>query len=177
MNPPKGPRSGSDEAGAPSGGAGSRPTPSRRARYVVGQLLPVVGVGGTMLVTDILRRVLVVAVGVLMVEVAVWNVANHILPDSRSYLPLRNEIDRFIQLARRLNAAAVSLAQGETVPARRTFDTVRDDMVEAVHRIANMAGKTANEPDDEPAVVHLAPPEAVPFEDARPQDPERPPRP
>ena len=63
------------------------------------------------------------------------------------------------------------------VPAWRTFDTVRDDMVEAVHRIASMAGKTANEPDDGPAVVDLALSEAVVSEDARPQDPERPPRP
>ena len=89
--------------------------PARRLRYVIEQALPVVGMvivfGGAMLITDILRRVIVVAVGLLFVEVAVWNVASRILPDSRQFVPLRNEIDRFIQLARSLNAAAVTLEE------------------------------------------------------------------
>ena len=83
----------------------------------------------------------------------------------------------FIRLARRLNAAAISLAQEETVPARRTFDTVQDYMVETVHRMASIAGKTEDEPDHEPAVVDLTLSEVVTPEDARPQDPARPPRP
>ena len=161
MNPPK--------------GALSRPRPSRRLRYFLEQSLPVVGMvivfGGAMLITDILWRVIVVAVGLLLVEIAVWNVASRILPNSRQYFPLRHEIDRFIQLARRLNAAAVTLEEEDTVPGRRIFDIVRDDMVAAVHRMAGMAGKTELQPDHQPTVVDLAGSEAVTSGDGGPQNP------
>ena len=165
MNPPK--------------GTPSRRRPTRRLRYVIEQALPVVGMvivfGGAMLITDILRRVIVVAVGLLLVEIAVWNLASRILPDSRQFVPLRNEIDRFIQLARSLNKAAVTLETEDTVPGRRIFDTIRDDMVAGVHRMAGIAGKTEGQPDHQPAVVDLARSEAVTSEDTGPQDRERPP--
>ena len=163
---------------APKGALSGR-RPTRRLRYFLEQALPVVGMvivfGGAMLITDILRRVIVVAIGLLLVEIAVWNVASRILPNSRQYLPLRVEIDRFIQLARRLNAAAVTLEQEDTVPGRRIFATIRDDMVAAVHRMAGMAGKTEAQPDHQPAVVDLTGSEAVTSGDTGPQDRERPP--
>jgi hypothetical protein len=158
----------------------SRPMSSRKLRYFIEQALPIVGMaivfGGAMLITDILWRVIVVAVGLLLVEIAVWNLASRILPNSRQYVPFRNEVDRFIQLARSLNAAAVTLAEEETAPERRIFDTVRDDMVAAVNRMAGMAGKTEAQSGHQSAVVDLARSEAVTSEDdAGPQEPERPP--
>ena len=164
----------------PTNGALKGLRPSRRIRYIVGQTLPVVGMliifGGTLLVTDLLQRVLVVAVGLLLVEIAVWNVASRILPNSRQYTPLREEIDRFIQLARRLNRVAVSLAKEEAVVERRAFDTARDDMLESVQRMVSMAGKVEHQPGHQPAVVNRTGADGVTSEDADPQDSARPPR-
>ena len=159
MNQLKGGSTGPEEAGAPTWNNASSHPARRRIRYFVGQIFPLVGMviifGGTMLLTDILQRVLVVAVGLFFVEIAVWNLASGILPNSRQYMPLREEIDRFIQLARRLNTVAISLEQEETVAARRAFETTRDDMLEAVQRMVSMAGKEENQPDHRPAVVDL----------------------
>ena len=121
-----------------------------------------------MIITDILTRVLVVALGLLFVEIAVWNVASRMLPNSRTYLPLRGEIDRFIELARCLNTEAVSLETEETVVARRAFDIARDDMLESVQRMVSMAGKAEYQPGHQPAVVDLARPNAATSEDVPP---------
>ena len=100
-----------------------------------------------------------------IVEIAVWNVASRILPNSRHYVPLREEIDRFIQLARRLNSVAVSLAKEETVVERKAFDLARDDMRESVQRMVGLAGKVEHQPDHQPAVVDLTRADAVTSED------------
>ena len=55
----------------------------------------------------------------------------------------------------RLNAAGVSLAQGETVAMRSAFDSIRSDMVAAVDRIAAAAGKTGKNTGSGPDVIAL----------------------
>ncbi len=56
------------------------------------------------------------------------------LTSERQYPALREEVDRFIGLVRRLNAAAVSRSSQD-------LENVKSEMVAAVERMADLAGK------------------------------------
>jgi hypothetical protein len=78
-------------------------------------------------------HVAVVVLGVLMIYVGIWRLVSHMLPNRRVYMPLREEVDEFIRLVRRLNAERAS----GNLPA--AFETGAE-LRETVERVIAVAG-------------------------------------
>lgn len=91
----------------------------------------------------------IVLVGLVLIEAGIWNLAAPILPSERKFMALRNEVDSFIRLVRRLNKTALELASEPTPQNRAKLLQVRDEMLESVKRMESYAGRT----DEAPQVV------------------------
>jgi hypothetical protein len=76
-----------------------------------------------------------IMVGLLIVLAGFLYGAHPFLTSERRYFALREEVDRFINLVRRLNAAAVAAGGGSE------FELVKAEMMKSVERMADMAGK------------------------------------
>ncbi len=85
--------------------------------------------------TDSLWLVGIVVVGLLLLEAGVWGLADPLLPDDRSYHPLRSKVDEFIGDVRRLNERAVAGEEAGVERMRERLHRRVDDIFEA-------AGKT-----------------------------------
>jgi hypothetical protein len=99
-----------------------------------------VALGGVLLVLSQLLllayspiHVAVVVLGVLMIYVGIWRLVSHMLPNRRHYMPLREEVDEFIRLVRRLNTER---AAGDFPAAFETSAQLR----ETVERVIAVAG-------------------------------------
>lgn len=80
-------------------------------------------------------QVVTIALGVFVILSGIWFASNPFLKNERRYTELRSEVDRFIQLARRLNRAAVENR------SREEFEQAKAAMHESVERMAMLAGK------------------------------------
>lgn len=87
---------------------------------------------------DLRLQVVAVLIGLLLIEAGTFKLTRPVLPDDRRYTALREEVDDFIGLVRRLNAAAVSRSDDPAAVAE--FDAIRSEMMEAVERISEQAG-------------------------------------
>jgi hypothetical protein len=76
-----------------------------------------------------------IMVGLLIVLAGFLYGAHPFLTSERRYFALREEVDRFIDLVRKLNAAA--LAAGGSAE----FEQVKAEMLKSVERMADLAGK------------------------------------
>lgn len=79
------------------------------------------------------NEMLVVAIGIMMVYMGVWDLASRLLPNRRVYRRFRSDVDEFLDLARELNALA---ADGDTAGVQRT----RARMVESIDQLVETAG-------------------------------------
>ena len=79
-----------------------------------------------------------VIVGLLILQAGAWYAAHPFLTSERRYYGLRAELDRFIDLVRQLNLAAVD------PEARENFDRVKAQMQESVEAMARLAGKAGS---------------------------------
>ena len=91
-----------------------------------------------------------VIVGLLILQAGAWYAAHPFLTSERRYYGLRAELDRFIDLVRQLNLAAVD------PEARENFDRVKAQMQESVEAMARLAGKAGSEQRSHGAEPHLA---------------------
>ncbi|MBR9990670.1 MAG: hypothetical protein KFH98_13000 [Gemmatimonadetes bacterium] len=105
-------------------------------------------VGGTLLIAysvmyveGMYDRLLVVALGLVLIEAGIWRVTQSLFPNDRNFRPLRKETDYFITLVRRLNRAAVN-AQGGSGSAIHDLTQVHDEMHHSVDRMLRIAGLT-----------------------------------
>ncbi|HUH12340.1 MAG TPA: hypothetical protein VMK65_04490 [Longimicrobiales bacterium] len=121
----------------------------RAIRRLVDTALPVLGtlivLGGVLFVYDLMARVAVVVVGLLLVEVGVWKLANPLLPNERRFHALRDEVDRFIQLVRGLNQAALRRIAERSPESEQAFEEARAELHASVERISVYAGRTDDE--------------------------------
>lgn len=75
-----------------------------------------------------------VVLGLILIEVGVWNLARGIFPDDRRYRALREAVDGFLDDVRELNERAVEGDdEGVAVARDRLRDRV-DELVEAAGR-------------------------------------------
>lgn len=95
----------------------------------------VVVYGGFIMFADDLFKLLAVSIGIIFIELGVWYGANPVLSSERQYSRLRDEVDRFIQLVRQLNAA-VTKDMGEEEVTRVKEAMFRS--VETMHRYAGV---------------------------------------
>jgi hypothetical protein len=72
-----------------------------------------------LLIADIRFQVIVVLVGILINQVGVWGLAARLMPDRRSNVALRREVDRFIKIVRGFNRLQIQGANDvEAMKAR-----------------------------------------------------------
>jgi len=75
----------------------------------------------------------IILFGVLVTATGLWGLGSRLKPDRRLYLQLRAEVDRFLNLVRRINAHAVA---GDGEQAKE----VKEEMHASVELIAQVAG-------------------------------------
>lgn len=106
-------------------------------RFVFDQFLTLFGVALTVIpvavLSDSWAPILMVIAGVLLIGSGAWRLSNKLFPDRRLFVGLRAEVEHFMELVRRLNAAA--LKDENTEP-------LRDELRDAVDRMVMLAGKT-----------------------------------
>ena len=126
-------------------------SPSRRCRwrrqldpYVSGLGILVI-LGAALFGQELRTQIVVTTCGMLLMEVGVWRLAQRLLPSERQYPALRTEVDRFLQLVRHLNAAALARKAHDAPETHQAFAQVYQEMQQAVARMAMLAGKTEAE--------------------------------
>jgi len=91
-----------------------------------------------LLIADLRWQVAVVLVGILINQVGVWGLAARLMPDRRTNLRLRSEVDVFIGLVRKLSGQS-GRKDGSA------FDTTTAELHEAVDRIASTVASDQEE--------------------------------
>lgn len=121
----------------------------RKLRRVLHLIVPAVGmalvIGAVLFGESLAIQLFLVVAGLLLTEAGLWRLADPILPDERKYVALRAEADHFITLVRQLNAAAVSLDEGDTTGSRFAIDELQTEMHRSIDRMVSFAGKTQDE--------------------------------
>lgn len=135
----------------------------RKLRTFINNALPFVGValilGAVLILREDLRiQIAVVGLGMLMIELGVWRFGHKVLPSERKCLALRAETDRFMELVRELNAAALAVKAYDSPETREAFQQVQETMQQAIGRMAEVAGKTDAELASERDVLAYQPP-------------------
>ena len=123
----------------------------RKIRRLIELGLPIVGMvvvfAAILLPTinlDLQLQVVIALVGILMIEAGVWKLTSPFLPSERKYIALRGEVDRFIDLVRRLNDAALG-SGGESGEASLDLQEALDAMHSSVEKMGAVAGREAPE--------------------------------
>ena len=123
-------------------------------RSVVKILLPLVGMlvafVGVVYLQDDGPRLLAVLLGILIVEAAVWNLADPLLPSARRYHELRAEVGGFIAQIPGLNSAAVDARSSESPADWERHRSILAEMHVAVDRMGAVAGKEEGMPGTRP---------------------------
>jgi hypothetical protein len=89
-------------------------------------------------------RVLLVALGLVLIEAGVWRITQSLFPNERVFRPLRLETDYFIGLVRRLNRAALAAQRGSATGAA-DLARVAEEMHHSVDRMLRLAGRTEDD--------------------------------
>jgi len=85
-----------------------------------------------LLIADMRMQVAVVLFGILVNQIGVWGLAERLMPDRRTNLELRSEVDAFISLIRKLSRLGTKCDAA-------TLEATQSDMHESVDRIAAIA--------------------------------------
>lgn len=139
----------------------------RMLRKTIELGLPILGVvlvlAAVLFFPNLYIQIAIVLIGLVLIEAGIWNLAAPILPSERKYMALRNEVDAFIRLVRRLNRAALELTSEATPQNRTRLLQVRDEMMESVRRMETYAGRS----EELPAVVSTTTGAPAAVEDSR----------
>ncbi|MEZ4415243.1 MAG: hypothetical protein R3E10_05780 [Gemmatimonadota bacterium] len=92
-------------------------------------------------VQDLQLRVILILIGLLLIWVGVWKLANPLYPNERRFHDLRLEVDRFIALVRDLNQAALQQRVGTAQDSSDRYDSILSAMRRSVDRMAALAGR------------------------------------
>lgn len=127
----------------------------RKARRFLHLLVPGIGVAlviGAVVLADSLAIQLFLVVGGLLLTVAgIRRFAEPLLPDDRKYLALRAETEHFMTLVRQLNTVSVEMESDPRGSPRFALEEVRMEIHRSIERMAEFAGKTADEADPDRA--------------------------
>lgn len=86
-------------------------------------------------------RMLVAVLGLLLMQMGIWQLTATLLPNQREYRPLRKEVDYFLSLLRRMNRAAVA-AEGGSKYAADEVERLHTELHHSVDRMLRLAGRT-----------------------------------
>ena len=87
------------------------------------------------------ERVLVAALGLVLIQLGVWQISTSLMPNEREYRPLRKETDYFLTLVRLLNRAVIAAEQGSEF-GQQEVDRLVTEMHHSVDRMRKLAGCT-----------------------------------
>ena len=87
------------------------------------------------------NRVLVAVLGLLIMQMGIWQLTATLLPNQREYRPLRKETDYFLSLVRRMNRAAVAAEEGSQYAAAE-LERLHTELHHSVDRMHRLAGRT-----------------------------------
>jgi hypothetical protein len=95
-------------------------------------------------IESLYERALIAALGLVVMELGIWQVTRAFFPNEREFKPLRHETDFFLKLVRRMNRAAL-LAEGGSSTAHEELDRLEDEMHHSIERMRRLAGRTAEQ--------------------------------
>lgn len=117
----------------------------RPLRIILDRSLRILGmvlvVGAILLGRSIYSQLAVGLVGLMCMELGVWQLAHRLLPNDRRFHALRRELDAFVECSRQLNQAALAIQINDTPEQRAAFDDLRRALHRSVDVIAEVAGK------------------------------------
>jgi hypothetical protein len=87
------------------------------------------------------ERLLVAALGLVLIEAGIWRITQSLFPNERAFRPLRKETDFFVTLVRRLNRAAVAAQRGSDA-GHVDLAQIHEEMHHSVDRMLRLAGLT-----------------------------------
>lgn len=129
----------------------------RRLRTILDIGLPVLGIvlilGSILVLPNIYNRLAVVLVGIICIQIGMWQLAHRFLPSERRFHALRRELDAFVECCHQLNQAALAIKMDETSEQQAAFNDIHRALHESVELIAEVAGKTEEELAHEPRKV------------------------
>ena len=108
---------------------------------LTGMLVVFVAVLTPQISANLQLQVILVLIGILLVQGAVWKFANPFLPSERRYDDLRNEVDDFIGLVRDLNHAAVEARSSTALVSADRLEEVLTRMHLSVDQMGRLAGR------------------------------------
>lgn len=92
-------------------------------------------------VEELYYQALVAALGLITMELGIWQITRAFFPNERRYFPLRKETRYFLQLVSRLNRAVIKAERGDATAAEEV-DRLQAEMHHSVDRMRNLAGRT-----------------------------------
>ena len=117
----------------------------RPLRIILDRSLRILGmvlvVGAILLGRSIYSQLAVGLVGLMCIELGVWQLAHRLLPNDRRFHALRRELDAFVECSRQLNQAALAIQINDTPEQRAAFDDLRRALHRSVDVISEVAGK------------------------------------
>jgi len=108
---------------------------------LTGMLIVFVAVLAPQISANLQLQVILVLIGLLLVQGAVWKFTNPFLPSERRYDDLRNEVDDFIGLVRELNNAAVEARTSTALVSADRIEQVLTRMHLSVDQMGRLAGR------------------------------------
>jgi hypothetical protein len=105
------------------------------------------------LVYNLTAQIILVLIGLLLIDAGIWKLTQPLFPDERRFGALREEVDRFIHLVRRLNATALAIREHDSQTARATFQDTVNELHGSVDRIERLTGKSDEELRSAPAAA------------------------
>lgn len=108
---------------------------------LTGMLIVFVAVLTPQISANLQLQVILVLIGILLVQGAVWKFVNPFLPSERRYDDLRNEVDDFIGLVRELNHAAVAARSSTALASADRLEEVLTRMHLSVDQMGRLAGR------------------------------------
>ena len=141
---------------------------SRKLARVTDVCLPFVGVAVTLGAVVFIRenyntQVALVGLGMVLIQLGVWQTARRLVPDQRRCLALRAEGDRFLELLRQLNAAALAVKSDDTPETHRVVEEISSTMRESIERMVAAAGAATGDlaAEEKPVVAMRQDPQPV----------------
>jgi hypothetical protein len=117
----------------------------RSVRRFTQLLFTLIGTGlalyAVMQIDALYDRMLVSVLGLLLMQVGIWQLTASFLPNQREYRPLRKETDYFLSLLRRMNRAAVAAENGSSY-ATTEVERLHTELHHSVDRMLRLAGRT-----------------------------------
>ncbi len=120
----------------------------RRIRRLTQVLLTLIGTAivlyAVLAVEATYTRVLLVALGLILLEAGIWEITRSLFPNEREFRPLRKETDYFLTVVRRMNRAAVRERSG-AVGAVAEVERLQLELLHSVDRMRRLAGLSEDE--------------------------------